>query len=149
MAKNKNKTVFVLNGPNLNLLGTRQPEIYGTESLEEIEAGLRALGKTLGLDIEFRQSNHEGVLVDWCQQAAGKAAGLIINAGGYSHTSVAIRDALAALAIPVVEVHLSNIYGREDFRRTSLISPVASASICGFGPRGYHFALEGLAGKLT
>lgn len=149
MVKNKNKTVFVLNGPNLNLLGARQPEIYGADTLKDIEKALKAQAKSLGLALEFRQSNHEGELVDWCQEAAREAAGVIINAGGYSHTSVAIRDALEALEIPVVEVHLSNIYAREDFRHTSLISAVAAATICGFGAQGYHFALEGLAGKLT
>ena len=149
MTKNENKPVFVLNGPNLNLLGARQPEIYGKATLEDIQTALEMQAKGLGFVIDFRQSNHEGKLVDWCQEAGAKASGLIINAGGYTHTSVAIRDALAALEIPVVEVHLSNIYAREAFRHTSLISGVSSATICGLGARGYHFALEGLAEMLT
>ena len=143
------KPVFVLNGPNLNLLGTRQPEIYGETTLEAIRGGLEARAKHMGLTIDFRQSNHEGELVDWCQEAAQAACAIIINAGGYTHTSVAIRDALAVMEIPVIEVHLSNIFVREDFRHTSLISGVATASICGLGARGYYFALEGLKENLT
>ena len=149
MTKRTKKPVFVLNGPNLNLLGTREPAIYGKTTLEDIEKGLTAKAKDMGLAIDFRQSNHEGELVDWCQEASEAAAAVIINAGGYTHTSVAIRDALAALTIPVVEVHLSNIYAREEFRHTSLISGVAAASVCGFGADGYYFALEGLKGNLT
>ena len=145
----KKKLMFVLNGPNLNLLGVRQPDIYGTATLEEIKTALEFQAEKLGFEIDFRQTNHEGELVDWCQEAAGKAAGIIINAGGYTHSSVALRDALAALDIPVVEVHLSNIYAREDFRQKSLISGVSRASVCGFGREGYHFALEGLRGMLT
>lgn len=149
MAELNKKKVFVLNGPNLNLLGTRQPEVYGTATLEEIQTALEFQAEKLGFEIDFRQSNHEGELIDWCQEAGGAAAGVIINAGGYTHTSVALRDALAALTIPVIEVHLSNIYAREDFRQKSLISGVSRASICGFGREGYHFALEGLRGMLT
>lgn len=141
--------VFVLNGPNLNLLGTRDPKVYGAATLDDIKAALETRAKTLGLIIDFRQTNQEGDLVDWCQEAAGRASGLIINAGGYSHTSVAIRDAIEPLEIPVVEVHLSNIYARETFRRESLIAAVAGGTICGFGAKGYHFALEALAEKLT
>lgn len=149
MAAKNTKPVFVLNGPNLNLLGTRNAKIYGAKTLAGIENDLKEKADKLGLSIEFRQSNHEGDLVDWCQQAETAAAGLIINAGGYTHTSVAIRDALEPLTIPVIEVHLSNIYAREDFRRTSLLSEHADAVIAGCGESGYHFALEALAQKLT
>jgi len=149
MNESAKKTIFVLNGPNLNLLGTRQPDIYGKTTLEDIKAGLEGRAAEMGLAIDFRQSNHEGELVDWCQEAGKKAGAVIINAGGYTHTSVAIRDALAALDIPVIEVHLSNIYAREEFRHTSLISGVAAATICGFGALGYYFALDGLKENLT
>lgn len=143
------KPVFVLNGPNLNLLGTRNLEVYGTKTLGDIKAGLKEKAARLGLAIDFRQSNQEGDLINWCQEAGEAASGLIINAGGYTHTSVALRDALEPLTIPVIEVHLSNIYAREDFRRTSLISEHALGVIAGFGEGGYHFALEELAKKLT
>jgi 3-dehydroquinate dehydratase II len=143
------KPVFILNGPNLNLLGTRNPEVYGDKTLAEIEAGLAKKAGQLGLSIDFRQSNQEGDLVTWCQEAGEAASGLIINAGGYTHTSVALRDALEPLIIPVYEVHLSNIYAREEFRRTSLLSEHAAGVIAGLGENGYHFALEGLAKKLT
>lgn len=143
------KPVFVLNGPNLNLLGTRDPEVYGASTLADIETGLVKKAARLGLVIDFRQSNQEGDLVTWCQEAGKMASGLIINAGGYTHTSVALRDALEPLAIPVYEVHLSNIYAREDFRRTSLLSEHAAGVIAGLGEDGYHFALEALAKKLT
>lgn len=143
------KPVFVLNGPNLNLLGTRDVEVYGAKTLDEIEKELVKTAKNLGLTIEFRQSNQEGDLITWCQEAGEVASGLIINAGGYTHTSVALRDALQPLNIPVYEVHLSNIYAREDFRRTSLLSEHAAGVIAGLGDRGYHFALEELAKKLT
>lgn len=143
------KPVFVLNGPNLNLLGTRDPEVYGAGTLADIENGLVKKAARLGLVIDFRQSNQEGDLVTWCQEAGKMASGLIINAGGYTHTSVALRDALEPLAIPVYEVHLSNIYAREDFRRTSLLSEHAAGVIAGLGEDGYHFALEALAKKLT
>ncbi len=136
--------VFILNGPNLNLLGQREPDIYGPESLADIEAGCREVAKKLGLDIEFRQTNHEGVLVDWIQEAGGESAAVIINAGAYSHTSIAILDALKALPVPVIEVHLTNIFAREGFRHHSYISPVATGIICGFGPKGYQLALEAL-----
>ncbi len=134
--------VFILNGPNLNLLGHREPEIYGVESLADVEASCRNVGKKLGLDIEFRQTNHEGELVDWIQQAGEEGAALIINAGAYSHTSIAIMDALKALPIPIIEVHLSNIFAREGFRHHSYISPIATGIICGFGPKGYQLGLE-------
>lgn len=149
MTVSKLKPVFVLNGPNLNLLGTRNVEIYGNKTLDDIENDLVKKAGQLDLLIDFRQSNQEGDLVTWCQEAGKSASGLIINAGGYTHTSVALRDALEPLAIPVYEVHLSNIYAREDFRRTSLLSEHALGVIAGLGDRGYHFALEELAKKLT
>ncbi len=149
MANLKSKPVFVLNGPNLNLLGNREVKVYGAKTLSDIERDLTTKASQLGLLIDFRQSNQEGDLVDWCQEAGKAASGLIINAGGYTHTSVAIRDALEPLIIPVYEVHLSNIYAREDFRRTSLLSEHARGVIAGCGDHGYHFALEELAKNLT
>jgi 3-dehydroquinate dehydratase II len=138
-------TIFVLNGPNLNLLGTREPRIYGTQTLADIGEMLEKRAKALKLKLDIRQSNHEGVLVDWMHEALAKASAVIINAGGYAHTSVAIRDAAAALPIPVIEVHLTNIYAREGFRRTSLVGQVARGSIVGFGPLGYVLALDAAA----
>jgi 3-dehydroquinate dehydratase II len=138
-------TIFVLNGPNLNLLGTREPRIYGTQTLDDIKTSLHERAKELGVRIDFRQSNHEGELVDWIQEAMAKAAAVIVNAGGYSHTSIAIRDALAALQIPIIEVHISNIHAREPFRRQSFISQVARGSIVGLGPLGYLLALDAAA----
>jgi 3-dehydroquinate dehydratase-2 len=138
-------TIFVLNGPNLNLLGTREPRVYGTQTLQDIGATMEQRAKALKLTLDVRQSNHEGVLVDWLHEAMAKASAVIINAGGYSHTSIAIRDAVAALAIPVIEVHLSNIYAREGFRRTSLLGQVTRGSIVGFGPLGYVLALDAAA----
>jgi 3-dehydroquinate dehydratase-2 len=138
-------TVFVLNGPNLNLLGTREPRVYGTQTLQDIGAMMEQRAKALKLTLDVRQSNHEGVIVDWLHEAMAKASAVIINAGGYSHTSIAIRDAVAALAIPVIEVHLSNIYAREGFRRTSLVGQVTRGSIVGFGPLGYVLALDAAA----
>jgi len=143
--------VLVLNGPNLNLLGTREPDIYGRETLGDIEQACRRHGMANGLAIEFRQSNHEGQLIDWIQEARGRAAGIVINAGGYSHTSVAIHDALLGVGLPVIEVHLSNIFAREPFRHHSTISAVAKGVICGLGGQGYILALDAigrlLAGK--
>jgi 3-dehydroquinate dehydratase II len=140
------KTVYVLNGPNLNLLGSREPEIYGRATLADVEKLCRARAKQHGLAIEFRQSNHEGEIVDWIQEArADKAAGLVINPAGYGHTSVAILDALAALAVPIIEVHISNIHARESFRRRTYVSQVARAVLCGFGIHGYALAIDGLA----
>ncbi|MES2197270.1 MAG: type II 3-dehydroquinate dehydratase [Pseudomonadota bacterium] len=138
-------TIFVLNGPNLNLLGTREPRIYGTQTLADIGASLEERAKALKLTLDIRQSNHEGVLVDWLHEALAKASAVIINAGGYAHTSVAIRDAVAALGVPVIEVHLSNVYAREHFRRQSMIAQVARGSIVGFGPLGYLLALDAAA----
>jgi 3-dehydroquinate dehydratase II len=140
--------VFILNGPNLNLLGKREPEIYGRGTLADIETLCRETGKKLDLEIEFRQSNHEGELVDWIQEAGEESAAVIINAGAYSHTSVAIMDALKALPIPVIEVHLSNIFAREKFRHHSYISPIATGIICGFGPKGYQLGIEAVYDSL-
>jgi 3-dehydroquinate dehydratase-2 len=134
-------TVFVLNGPNLNVLGKREPGIYGGKTLDEIGEDCRAAGRESGLDVDFRQSNHEGVLVDWIQEAADSADGIVINPGAYSHTSVAIHDAIRAAGKPVIEVHLSNIFAREPFRHHSYVSPVAAGVICGLGPAGYTLAL--------
>lgn len=138
-------SIFILNGPNLNLLGTRQPEIYGSRTLADIEADCRQAAGRLGFAVDFRQSNSEGVLVDWVQEAGSAAAGLVINPGAYTHTSVALRDAILGAAKPAIEVHLSNIFAREAFRHHSYISPVAIGVICGFGPMGYVLALEALA----
>jgi 3-dehydroquinate dehydratase-2 len=136
--------VFVLNGPNLNLLGKREPAVYGTGTLADIEAACRKTGEQIGMAVDFRQSNVEGVLVDWIQEAGEKAKGLVLNAGAYTHTSIAIHDALRASGLPVIEVHLSNIFAREPFRHHSFVSPVAKAVICGLGPHGYTLALEAL-----
>jgi 3-dehydroquinate dehydratase-2 len=142
------KSVLVLNGPNLNLLGTREPEIYGSETLASIEDASRKRAKSLGLAVEFRQSNTEGDLVDWIQEAAGSYAALIVNAGAYTHTSVALLDALLAVDIPIIEVHLSNINQREEFRHHSYVSKAADGMICGLGGFGYELALESLARTL-
>ena len=133
--------ILFLNGPNLNLLGQRQPEIYGTTTLADIEAAVReqADGRT---EIEFRQSNLEGELVTWIQEAAGAVEAVVLNAAGYTHTSVAIRDAIAASDVPLIEIHLSNIHAREEFRHHSLIAPVCKGQICGFGPDSYRVGLE-------
>lgn len=140
------KTVYVLNGPNLNLLGLREPEIYGRATLADVEKLCGAAAAKHGLAIEFRQSNHEGEIIDWIQQArAEKAAGVVINPAGYGHTSVAILDALATLEAPIIEVHISNIHARETFRRRTYVSQVARAVLCGFGINGYALAIDGLA----
>ena len=138
-------SILILNGPNLNMLGQREPAIYGRDTLADIEAASRAKATALGLDIDFRQSNSEGDLVGWAQSAGKSHAGIIINAGGYTHTSVALLDALTVSELPVVEVHLSNIFRREDFRHHSYISRVASGVICGFGLKGYLLALDAMA----
>ena len=142
------RPVFILNGPNLNLLGHRQPAVYGTRTLDEIAADLTARAGELGLTIAFRQSNHEGVLVDWIQEARTAASGLIVNPAAYGHGSVAILDALLALDIPVIEVHLSNIHRREPFRHHSYVSQAATGVICGLGAEGYDLALTALARRL-
>src|SRR5262249_46002989 len=139
-------TVYVLNGPNLNLLGTREPKTYGHATLRDVEKLCRDAAKSHRLDVDFRQSNHEGELIDWIHEAgAKKAAGIVLNAGGYTHGSVAIRDAVAAVSVPVIEVHISNIFAREDFRHVSHIAPVAKATLSGFGVTGYALAITGLA----
>ncbi len=138
-------TVYILNGPNLNLLGQREPEIYGSETLDGIRQAVLARAAQAGLRVEFRQSNHEGILIDWVQEAGRKAKGLIINPGAYTHTSIALHDALKAIAIPRIELHLSNVYAREAFRRHSFVSPAVTAVICGLGADGYLTALDALS----
>jgi 3-dehydroquinate dehydratase-2 len=146
MAKTTSKTIYVLNGPNLNLLGTREPEKYGRATLADVERLCREAAKRFGLSVEFRQSNHEGAIVDWIQEAAReKAAGIVLNPAAYTTTSVAILDAIIAAAIPVIEVHITNIHARESFRHDSYVSRVARAVICGFGVGGYTLAISGLA----
>jgi 3-dehydroquinate dehydratase II len=142
------KRVLVLNGPNLNLLGTREPDIYGAATLKDVEALCKQTGEEAGLSIDFRQSNHEGELVTWIQDARKTADAILINPAAYSHTSVAIHDALKAVGLPVAEVHLSNIHQREAFRHHSYVSAVAFGVICGFGATGYRLALLALADKL-
>jgi 3-dehydroquinate dehydratase-2 len=139
------KPVYILNGPNLNLLGTREQEIYGSETLPDIARRCQKRAKELGLIVAIRQTNLEGELIGWIHEAREKASGIIINAAAYTHTSVALHDALKAADIPVIEVHLSNVYRREPFRHTSYVSPTALGVICGFGGQGYEFALEALA----
>lgn len=143
------EAILVLNGPNLNLLGTREPDIYGKTTLDDLRAATTAQAKRRGLTADFRQSNDEGELVDWIQDARDTAAGIIINAAAYTHTSVAILDALQACGKPVIEVHLSNIFKRESFRHHSYVSPVATGVICGFGPQGYILAVDAMADLLT
>jgi len=140
--------VAVLNGPNLNLLGTREPERYGRGTLAEIEAAVRARAAALGVELEWLQSNHEGALVDAVQSWRGRVAGAVVNAAGYSHTSLALRDAFLAVEVPFVEVHLTNIYAREAARRTTVLSDLAVAVIAGLGPKGYVVALDALVDRL-
>jgi len=142
------KTIFILNGPNLNMLGKRDPAVYGPHSLSDIETMCRARAAELGVQVDFRQTNHEGTLIDWVHEARDAAAAIIINPGGYSHTSIALMDALEIAAVPVVEVHLSDIHKREAFRRHSYVSLVAKEVICGQGAQGYILALDAVA-KLT
>ncbi len=143
------KPIYVLNGPNLNLLGDREPEVYGRETLEDLRARCERKAAALGFPLEFRQSNHEGELVVWIQEARMKGAGLIVNAGAFTHTSIAMLDALLASSIPSVEVHLSNIFTREPFRHHSYISKAVKGVICGFGAVGYELAIEALAAQIA
>jgi 3-dehydroquinate dehydratase II len=138
-------TVFVLNGPNLNLLGVREPATYGYDTLADVEERCLVRGRALDLTIEFRQTNHEGTLVDWIQEAREAADGIILNAGALTHTSVAVHDALKAADVPIIEVHLSNIFRRESFRHHSYVSLAANGGIFGLGPQGYELALEAIA----
>ncbi|MCO6385949.1 type II 3-dehydroquinate dehydratase [Aliihoeflea sp. 40Bstr573] len=142
------KNILILNGPNLNMLGKREPGIYGSKTLADIESDCRTEAQRLGYEIDFRQSNLEGELVTWIQQAPDLAAGLVINPAGYGHTSIAMHDALRLLSMPIVEVHLSNIHAREEFRHKTMVAPVATGMICGFGPIGYTLALQALAARL-
>jgi len=140
-----NKRILVLNGPNLNMLGVREPHIYGSTTLEEIEKTVRATATNLGLDLTFKQTNLEGELVSWIQNARFQTDIIVINAGAFSHTSIAVLDALQLLEIPIIELHLSNIFAREEFRHNSYISKCATGVICGFGAAGYDLALEAAA----
>ena len=142
------KPIYILNGPNLNLLGLREPELYGAETLDDVRKRCESRAKTHAMSVDFRQSNLEGELVTWIQEARDKASAIVLNAGAYTHTSIAIHDALRASGLPVVEVHLSNIYRREAFRHKSFVSPVALGVICGFGPKSYELAIEALASFL-
>ena len=136
--------IIVINGPNINMLGKREPGIYCGKTLKDIENDCLQAGADLGFAVEFRQSNHEGVLVDWLHEAGERAAGVVINPGAYSHTSIALHDAIRAISTPVVEVHISNIHAREEFRHKSMVSPAAKGMVCGFGPYGYIMALHAL-----
>ena len=143
------KPIYVLNGPNLNLLGSREPEVYGKETLDDVRSKCERKAAQLGFSVDFRQSNHEGELVAWIQEARTNAAGLIVNAGAFTHTSIAMLDALLACPIPSVEVHLSNIFTREPFRHRSYISKAVKGVICGFGALSYELAVEALAARLA
>lgn len=136
--------IFVLNGPNLNMLGKREPGIYGSETLADVEAKCHAYANLNGLTVDFRQSNHEGDLVSWLHEANDKAVGVALNAGAYTHTSYALHDAIRAISVPVVELHLSNVHAREHFRHKSMIAPAAKGVICGFGTDSYVLALQAL-----
>lgn len=137
--------ILILNGPNLNMLGKREPSIYGATTLADLEDDCREAGKRFGLAVDCRQSNSEGQLIDWCHQARDTHRGIIINAGGLTHTSVALRDALSVAELPIIEVHISNIHAREEFRHNSMIAPIAVGMICGLGTTGYRLALEAMA----
>ncbi|WP_111732839.1 type II 3-dehydroquinate dehydratase [Roseovarius amoyensis] len=141
-------SILILNGPNLNLLGQRQPEVYGATTLAEIETACRTHAKALGLGLDFRQDNSEGALIDMIHAARGVHDGIVINAGAYTHTSIALMDALSSVELPAVELHLSNVHAREDFRHRSYIAKVALGVICGFGPNGYKLAIDALAEHL-
>ncbi len=143
------KPIYVLNGPNLNLLGVREPHVYGYETLADVRRRAEMAAAAHGLTLEFRQSNHEGQLIDWVQEAREKGAGLIVNAGGLSHTSIALLDALQAAELPVVEVHLSNIFRREAYRTHSYVSLAAKGVICGLGAKGYELAVDAMANLLA
>lgn len=140
--------IHIINGPNLNLLGTRQPEVYGATTLSDIEALCQAKANELGAEIAFMQSNHEGAMVDAIHAASGRYDGIILNAGAYTHTSIALMDAIKSVALPVVELHLSNIHQREEFRHTSFIAKAAVGQICGFGAAGYPLAIDAIIGYL-
>ena len=142
-------SLLILNGPSLNLLGTRQPEVYGHTTLADVEAMCAEKAAALGIEIDFRQSNHEGTLVDWIHEAKGKHQGIVINAGAYTHTSIALLDAIAGVALPVAEVHISNIHQRESFRHHSYLSKVSVGMICGFGPFGYLMGIDALVNHLS
>ncbi|QUJ77664.1 type II 3-dehydroquinate dehydratase [Sulfitobacter albidus] len=142
-------SVLVINGPNLNLLGTRQPEVYGRTTLADVEDACRTRAASLGLDVAFVQSNHEGALIDAIHAARGTHDGLVINGGAFTHTSIAIMDAVASVELPMIEVHLSNIHAREPFRHRSYLAPVAIGQICGLGMAGYLYALDALAQRFA
>lgn len=139
------RTIFILNGPNLNLLGKREPHIYGHQTLADVEADSHKHAAGLGIEIDFRQSNHEGIIIDWIHEAREKAGGIIINPGAFTHTSIAIHDALKAFPGPIIEIHLSNIHQREHFRHLSYVSLVAKGVIAGLGAHGYTLAIEAMA----
>ncbi len=141
--------LLILNGPNLNLLGTRQPGIYGTTTLDEVEASCQAKARTLGITVAFHQSNHEGALVDWIHAARGSSDGIILNAGALTHTSIVLMDAISSASVPAIELHLSNVHAREDFRHLSYIARAAVGVICGFGPAGYLLAMDAMLGHLA
>jgi 3-dehydroquinate dehydratase II len=143
------KPIYVLNGPNLNLLGVREPSIYGAETLAEVRKRTEERAQAVGLSVTFRQSNSEGTLVDWIQEARESASGIVLNAGAYTHTSIAILDALAAAEKPVIELHLSNVFRRESYRHHSYVSAAAQGVICGFGAKGYELAVEAMADILA
>ncbi len=147
--KSKAPLIYIINGPNLNLLGSREPEIYGSQTLKDIETRCAKKAKSLGLNIAFHQSNSEGELIDLIHETLQKGQGLIINPGAYTHTSIAIHDALSALSIPKIELHLSNIHAREPFRHKSYVAPVATGAIVGFGAHGYELALDAIHSLIT